>query len=96
MGDVSNLSFNGYVYDSLRLAGRLRNREFDGLITARDPNLGFNFFGKVDLNDSVPRYDFTLDLKHADLAKLHINQRDSVSRLSAFLEAHAGGARSTI
>ena len=91
VGNVSNLSFNGYVYDSLRLDGRLRNREFDGLITARDPNLGFNFFGKVDLNDSVPRYDFTLDLKHADLAKLHINQRDSVSQLSAFLEAHAGG-----
>ena len=72
VGDVSDLSFNGYVYDSLRLAGRLRNREFDGLITVRDPNLGFNFFGKVDLNDSVPRYDFTLDLKHADLTKLRM------------------------
>ena len=58
VGNVTQLGFNGYVYDSLRLDGRLRNREFDGRITARDPNLDFDFFGTVDLNDSVPRYDF--------------------------------------
>ncbi len=91
IGNITDLGFNGYVYDSLRLDGRLHNREFDGQILARDPNLDFNFFGKVDLNDSVPRYDFTLDLNHADLAKLHFNRRDSISQLSAFLEAHAGG-----
>ncbi len=91
VGNVSRLGFNDYVYDSLRLDGRLRNREFDGLITARDPNLDFNFFGKVDLNDSVPGYDFTLDLNRADLAALHINRRDSISQLSAFVEANASG-----
>ena len=73
VGNVTQLGFNGYVYDSLRLDGRLRNREFDGRITARDPNLDFDFFGTVDLNDSVPRYDFTMDLRHADLARLHVN-----------------------
>ena len=91
VGSVTNLGLNDYVYDSLRLDGRLRNREFDGRITARDPNLDFNFFGKVDLNDSVPRYDFALDLNHADLARLHVNRRDSVSVLSAFIEANASG-----
>ena len=90
-GTVADLGFNGYVYDSLRLDGRLRNREFDGRIAARDPNLDFDFFGKVDFNDTVPNYDFSLDLRHADLARLQINQRDSVSRLSAFLEANASG-----
>ena len=69
-GCVGRFGFNGYVYDSLRLDGRLRNREFDGRITARDPNLDFDFFGLVDLNDSVPRYDFTMHLHHADLARL--------------------------
>ena len=48
VGNVTQLGFNGYVYDSLRLDGRLRNREFDGRITARDPNLDFDFFGTVD------------------------------------------------
>ena len=91
VGNVTQLGFNGYVYDSLRLDGRLRNREFDGRITARDPNLDFDFFGTVDLNDSVPRYDFTMDLRHADLARLHVNRRDSVSQLSGRIVAAAGG-----
>lgn len=91
VGNITRLGFNGYVYDSLRLDGRLRNREFDGRITARDPNLDFDFSGMVDLNDSVPRYDFTMDLRRADLAKLHVNRRDSVSELSGHIVAKAGG-----
>ena len=91
VGSITDLYFNGYAYDSLRLDGRLRNREFDGQITARDPNLGFDFFGMVDLNDSIPRYDFTLNLDHADLARLHVNRRDSVSRLSCFVTARGQG-----
>ncbi|WP_418992282.1 translocation/assembly module TamB domain-containing protein [Alistipes sp.] len=91
VGNISQLGFNGYVYDSLRLDGRLHNRGFDGLVTSRDPNLDFDFLGSVDLNDSVPRYDFTLDLRRADLARLHINRRDSVSQLSAIVAANASG-----
>lgn len=91
VGNVSQLGFNGYVYDSLRLDGRLRNREFDGRITARDPNLDFDFSGLVDLNDSIPQYDFTMNLRHADLVKLHVNHRDSVSQLSGRIVANAGG-----
>ncbi len=90
-GDIARLEFNGYSYDSLRLDGRLHNKQFDGLATARDPNLDFDFKGLVDLNDTVPRYDFTLDLRRADLAALRINRRDSVSLLSARLEARGSG-----
>jgi len=90
-GRVSQLGFNGYLYDSLRFDGRLRNKEFDGRITARDPNLNFDFLGLMDFNDSVPRYDFSLDLHRADLAQLHINRRDSVSRLAARIVARGSG-----
>ncbi|MDE6507838.1 MAG: translocation/assembly module TamB [Alistipes sp.] len=91
VGDVSKLEFNGYTYDSFRLDGRLRNRGFDGTVTARDPALDFDFAGAVDFNGAVPRYDFTLDLRRADLAALHVNPRDSVSVLAARIEANAGG-----
>lgn len=90
-GNIAHFEFNGYTYDSLRLDGRLRNRGFDGLVTARDPNLDFDFLGAVDFNGSIPRYDFTLDLRRADLAALHINPRDSVSVLAAHVEANASG-----
>lgn len=91
VGNVSQFGFNDYVYDSLRLDGRIRNKEFDGRITARDPNLDFDFFGVVDLNDSVPRYDFSMDLRRADLVKLRVNHRDSVSVLSGRVVAEGSG-----
>ena len=71
--------------------GRLHNRGFNGHIAAHDPNLDFDFFGLVDLNDSIPNYDFTMHLNHADLARLHINRRDSISQLSARIVAKARG-----
>lgn len=90
-GDVRQFEYKGYAYDSLRLDGHLFNKEFDGRVTARDSNLNFDFAGIVDLNDSIPRYDFALELRNADLARMHINRRDSVSRLSARLVAKGSG-----
>ena len=90
-GRISQLEFNGYDYDSLRFDGKIRNKEFDGRITARDRNLDFDFFGSVDLNDTTPFYDFQMELRRADLARLHVNRRDSVSILSGKIKAKASG-----
>ncbi len=90
-GEVVRLNFKDYTYDTLRLDGRLYNKQFDGRITARDPNLDFDFAGLVDFNDAIPRYDFSLALHRADLARLHVNPRDSVSELSARMVARASG-----
>ncbi len=90
-GDIAQLGIKGYVYDSIRLDGRLRNKLFDGDVTTRDKNLDFDFSGMVDLNDSIPRYDFLLNLRHADLVRLRINRRDSVSQLVARMTARGNG-----
>ncbi len=90
-GSIDELQVMGYSYDSLQLDGHLKNRLFDGHIEARDENLQFDFLGLVDLNDTTPRYDFTLDLRRANLAALNLNRRDSVSILSAKVVANASG-----
>lgn len=91
-GEILRLGVNGYDYDSLRMKGRLVNREFNGLIEARDRNLRFDFRGLLDLNDErMPRYDFALNLEEANLAALGINRRDSVSVLAARIAARAVG-----
>ncbi len=38
-GSITQLGFNGYTYDSIRLNGRLRDKAFNGRITAHDKNL---------------------------------------------------------
>lgn len=91
-GEILRLGINGYDYDSLRMKGHLVNREFNGLIEARDRNLRFDFRGLLDLNDEQrPRYDFALDLEEANLAALGVNRRDSVSVLAARIAARAVG-----
>ena len=91
-GEILRLGINGYDYDSGRMKGHLVNREFNGLIEARDRNLRFDFRGLLDLNDEQrPRYDFALDLEEANLAALGVNRRDSVSVLAARIAARAVG-----
>ena len=91
-GEILRLGINGYDYDSLRMKGHLVNREFNGLIEARDRNLRFDFRGLLDLNDEQrPRYDFALDLEEANLAAMGVNRRDSVSVLAARIAARAVG-----
>lgn len=91
-GEILRLGINGYDYDSLRMKGHLVNREFNGLIEARDRNLRFDFRGLLDPNDEQrPRYDFALDLEEANLAALGVNRRDSVSVLAARIAARAVG-----
>ena len=90
-GDVSQLEFNDYAYDSLRFDGRLTEKSFNGRVHAADPALKFDFEGEVGFGRSLPHYDFDFDLHHADLAKLHLNRRDSVSVLSGRLEACMSG-----
>lgn len=90
-GDITQLLYNGYDYDGMRLDGRLNNRRFFGRIASHNPGLQFDFFGLVDLNGEAPRYDFRVDLQHADLVALHFNRRDSVSVLSARIDARGMG-----
>lgn len=88
LAQVPKLEFNGYSYNSIRMSGSINNRNFKGNILSSDPNLLFDFNGLLDFNDSVPRYDFSLDLTHADLHKLNFNKRDSISRLKCNIIAH--------
>lgn len=89
--EVPDLEFNGYTYRGIRLGGRIDNRKFVGDISSPDPNMTFDFDGQLDFNDSIPKYDFNLQLYNADLHKLGFNRRDSVSQLKTALVARASG-----
>lgn len=88
---VSQLDFKGYDYHDLAVKGMIRNRLFKGEVSSPDPNIDFDFDGMLDFNDSVPHYDFALELRKADLAKLNLNKRDSISVLAANVRAAGSG-----
>lgn len=90
-GTVNALEYKAYTYNDIRLDGRLDNKMFDGNIRSHDENLDLDFAGMLDFNNSVPRYNFALDLRHADLAATGLNRSDSVSLLSGRMTASASG-----
>ena len=89
--EISGAEFLGYRYHDIAVKGRVDGKGFDGEVISADPNLDFDFGGVLDFNSSVPWYDVALNLRRADLARLEINRRDSVSVLSAVMSAHAHG-----
>lgn len=90
-GSLNSIWFNGYNYRGVSFDGRLDGRMFDGAIRSRDRAMTFDFEGMLDFNDSIPRYNFDLDLRRADLAATRIFTRDSVALLSARIDASASG-----
>ena len=91
--DIRSLGYNDYTYQGIALNGNIENKKFTGSIDSQDPNLAFAFDGGLDFNDSLPAYNFNLNLQNADLAKLNFNRRDSVSQIHCTLKAEGSGIR---
>lgn len=90
-GDISQVEINGYRYENIRLDGVLDNRMFDGLVAMNDPNLQFDFLGKVNFNPDIPVFDFRLDLKKALPENLNVDVIFPESELSFLMEANFSG-----
>lgn len=60
----------GYPYHNISVNGILDSKIFTGKLLVQDPNIYFDFQGKVDLQDSIPDYDFYAEVKNAKLDKL--------------------------
>ena len=95
-GMVSLLELNSYPYQNINLAGQLENSSFDGIVVVNDPNLRLDFLGKIDnfqYTDSIPVFDFTANIRHANLRKLNlnVNKRDSISTFKGLLTSKFTG-----
>ncbi len=90
-GDIVRVDVNGYDYRNIRLDGLLNNRMFDGLISANDSNLQFDFLGKVNFNPEVPVFDFQLDLQKVMPGKLNLSKAYPDSEMSFFMNANFKG-----
>lgn len=88
---LSKLELNSYTYRDISLKGVINNRTYKGLITSADPNIKFDFNGLLDFTDSIPKYDFDMQLFNADLHTLNLNPRDSISLLSCDVKVSGNG-----
>lgn len=73
-GFIKKLDYNNYAYQNVDINGRIQDKRFDGLLAMSDENLDFNFNGLVNFRDSIPTYNFSLDLRRANLQELNFSK----------------------
>jgi len=90
-GNISKFNFFDYEYKNLSLDGYFADKHFDGKISLLDPNIGFDFTGKVDFSKEIPEVNFSSQLKKAKLFPLHLNTKDKLAELDFDLNANFTG-----
>lgn len=90
-GSINEFQVEGYTYHNIAVKGDVAKKLFIGSVTARDANADFDFSGQIDYRGKLPIFDFTADLRKANLTKLHLVDRDTSSSLSTRAELHCTG-----
>ena len=89
--DIPLVELRGYAYQSSKIKGLLTEKSFDGNLSCSDKNLNFDFQGNVNFEKERSIFNFNLQLRHADLVKLHFITRDSAARVSLVAKANIEG-----
>lgn len=75
-GDIKYIDFNSYRYQNIHLNGHLNKNEFDGVATINDENVKLNLNGLINLNDSLPVFNFIADVQESKIKNLKLTDED--------------------
>ena len=90
-GDIYGLNYNDYYYSNIDVNGTVKNKVFNGDLTAKDDNLDFSFAGLVDFSKKENNYDFTANVNHANLNALNFVKKDSISIFKGLVKMNMKG-----
>jgi hypothetical protein len=89
---IDSVGIKNYVYRDIDVKGELAHERFTGHLDVKDPNLLLGFNGVADFSDSIPSFDFTSEIPHANLFATHLLARDSILSLSTILKVKFTGS----
>ncbi len=78
-GDIYKVNYNGYTYSNIDVNGKFKEPVFTGKVFINDPNLFMDFDGTATLGKKDILYDFHTKIDYADLVKLHLVKKDTIS-----------------
>ncbi|WP_415374628.1 translocation/assembly module TamB domain-containing protein [Patiriisocius sp. Uisw_017] len=90
-GLISSFSFQDYSYKNMVVSGKLKDPVFNGNLVINDPNLEMDFEGLIDVSEEFNQYDFKANVTFAELNKLNLVKRDSVSVFAGKIEMDMDG-----
>lgn len=74
-GVIQQLTYKKYPYSNIRLDGKFDRESIEGSLTSLDPNIRLSVNGLVDLTETSPVINVTLDLQHLRLDALHLTDK---------------------
>lgn len=90
-GLIQSFYVKKYNYQNINVNGTLSNNTYDGSVSIADPNITLDFLGKVNLSNQMPIFNFTANVKGANLYKLNLDAKDSTSFLQFYITADFEG-----
>lgn len=91
-GRIDSIEINNYNYRNIELEGKFTEKTWDGSINIVDDNIRMDLLGMFSFRDTLPEFDFTLNLAEANLNKLNIDKSDSTSALSMIMTSNFRGS----
>ncbi|RZL47643.1 MAG: translocation/assembly module TamB, partial [Pedobacter sp.] len=88
-GDVTYIDFNGYRYRNVSINGTFDKKYFDGNLKINDKNVQLVFDGGVNLNPTLPVFNFNATIKKARLRALKL-YKDSLQVDAVFSTNFSG------
>ena len=86
-GAIDTVEINGYSYRNVSVAGTYSEKVWDGSVIVDDRNIKMDLLGRFDLSDTLPEFDFTLNLAKAKLHRLNLYEKDTAFNVSALMTA---------
>ena len=90
-GDIYKINYKGYNYSNIVVKGNFKSPVFRGKLNVNDPNLFMDFDGLVDLEKKEINYNFNANIDYANLKKLNLVQKDSISVFKGDLDMNVTG-----
>ncbi|MFI2742324.1 translocation/assembly module TamB domain-containing protein [Zhouia sp. PK063] len=90
-GSIASIAYNKYAYKNIKVAGTVANQKFDGTLDADDKNFQISFKGLADFSEETNAFNFTADVKYADLNALNFVSRDSISIFKGQIKTNLRG-----
>ena len=90
-GKVDSIELNQYKYRNIEMNGDFSEKTWDGSIRVVDQNIKADILGLFDFRDSLPEFNFSLNLNDANLHLLNFDKADSSSSLSLLMTADFKG-----
>lgn len=76
-GSISQLYFNNYNYQDIKVKGALNKKMFEGNVSINDPSLQVdNLHGTIDFNKKIPVFEVKAQLGRSNFKRLQLTNDD--------------------